>query len=123
MKRLDCGHAPTETPGVGSGYGTTPDGRHICYACCAKQDRETMRETGRITLYLTEKRKTYELTNWPGTLRISPLFAFRKSTGRGFGGSYPILTGRFLLDGDVWTFRHAGRNSQLAHCRRIKEST
>lgn len=70
--------------GIGTGYGTRHiDGRPYCYACCGELDKAAMRRGEKITLYLTVKtdrganhcgntpgRYDYELTNWPGTLRL-----------------------------------------------------
>lgn len=132
LSLLDCGHpnwhrAAERARGeyvLTTGYGIAPGtNRRICYACCAERDRERMIADGRAVLYLASAAppgSALQLQNWPGSLTF-PVRGHRRATGYGFGGSYPIVTGFFIgPDGRPWTFRHAGNNSQLAHCRRIR---
>src|SRR5512133_66509 len=66
---LECGHAFT------TGYGVKKvEGKEIrcCYECCAADDAQSMRETGRATLYLTGSSETgYRVTNWPNSLSFT----------------------------------------------------
>ena len=114
--------------GFTTGYGQDSNGNKICYDCCAIVDLADMRESGKITLYLTEihdrpeKRydHAYKVTNWPGSL-IFPVIDYR-------WGSHNIAGSRI----DVWFMDKTnpsgwqkwhgvsyGDNTQLVHCRRI----
>lgn len=144
----ECGAAlPAKPDTGGSGYGCgaaervathtdAPDVKKgetierspaICYACCAKHDREQMISTGRATLYLTDVKHespvktgspfwTWEVTNWPGSLR------FKVSHKR--TGSHNITRRRYDAwfigpDGKPWHAVQYGDNTQIAHCKRL----
>ena len=124
---LDCGHAPTPTNSIGTGYGVDATNRTHCYDCCAILDREQMMSTGRIALYLVtlssprsgHDTRTREITNWPGTLRFTPL-AIHK-------GRHNIARTRYDVwfngpDKLVWHGVQYGEDTQILHCRRTKES-
>lgn len=101
--------------GCGTGYGVAPDGRRVCYVCCADSDRAYMLEHGRITLYLDTTGA--RVTNWPGTL------AFR--TGPIRRGRHNIARWQYCAwftgpDGATWIARQYGDDTQIAHCRRLK---
>lgn len=110
---------PVHTNG-GTGYGYPPKGepnedKPVCYACCAEADKRRLESDDRITLYLV-KGTSWEITNWPGTLRFSAYV----QTGR-----HNIARTRF----DAWFTDHTGRkwhgvmygnNTQLCHCRKLK---
>ena len=134
-----CGKdKPVQTAG-GTGYGYDDQERIICYECCADQDRTTMIQTGRITLYLTcepaskmlhngrpftaatlshgpGRKAAGELTNWPGTLR----FKCGTRVGRHniAGVRYDVwFTGP---DGYEWHGVQYGDNTQICRCKRTK---
>jgi hypothetical protein len=116
---LDCGHAPSTHGEYTTGYGSDKDGRTYCYECCAKQDRQSMQETGRITLYLTHgKLVDYGfgmLTNWPGLLSYS--CTVKKGRHNIAGTRYDV---RFEDEtGAQWHGVQYGENTQLCHCRRL----
>lgn len=139
---LYCGHPPTETSGIGTGYGKDDQGRTFCYECCAERDREQMRQEGRITLYLTidndatdhngtrlssarEDRAfgngrhypgSHKVTNWPGTLSI-PATGLKVGRHNIAGRRYDFW---FRFEGSDWHGVQYGDNTQIAHCRRIK---
>lgn len=124
---LDCGHKPTQSGGCGTGYGRDNDNKTWCYECCGWLDRADMIETGKQLLYFTgpgvaplvHDNRPYQITNWPGTLLITPT-RVRRSKGWGFGHSYEVFHVWFTgPDGKPWIGRNAG-NSQLLHCRRLK---
>ena len=133
----DCGCCggpfyPRHWPGGGGspGYGVRPDGTRICYECCADDDRKQMIEgDGRITLYLVEttkvdrmacgldKPKVWEITNWPGTLRLrcyGPPKSFHHPFAR-----HAVMAYFRGPDGKTWSAKNVGDN-QIAHCRRLK---
>ena len=110
---LDCGHAPSAHGSSTTGYGVTADGRKHCYQCCAETDRKAMNETGRATLYLTDK----GVVNWPGSLSFS--------VTRRRKGQHNIARTREDVwftgpDGAPWHGVQYGKNTQICHCRRIK---
>lgn len=103
--------------GCTTGYGVTPDGKKHCFACCADTDRASMIETGRATLYLTQKDFGSTVTNWPGTLsftvgqiKVSRHNMARKRYDFWFRGP----------DGKTWRGYQIGDNTQIAHCKRTK---
>lgn len=122
-----CGKTkPVQTDG-GTGYGENDKSEKVCFACCALDDAAYMREHGRITLYLTgpsvldyqAKASPWKLSNWPGTLEFPTQ---RTSTGRHnmAGTRYDVwFTGP---DGAPWWGVQYGENTQLCHCRRIKNA-
>jgi hypothetical protein len=111
--------ARCRTPIGGGQYGEFPNGDRLCYQCCAKYDKETMRETGKIILYLAESKEregTVEICNWPGSLKF-PLLSVRN-------GRHNIArtqtSVRFVgPDGHVWSGRQYG-SSELCYCRRTR---
>jgi len=67
-----CGNAFVST-GLGTGY-VVVQSSHLCYDCCAVDDKKFMVEHGEISLYLTcvkdSPYETFEVSNWPGSLRF-----------------------------------------------------
>ena len=58
-------HKPVSREG-GTGYGVDNEGRLHCYECCAKNDREQMKDQSRpFFAYLSGDGKT--VSNWPGS--------------------------------------------------------
>lgn len=115
---LDCGHTIGEHSFFTSGYGENLEGKKICYACCAEQDKKDMIETGKAILYLTEDSKTnmYKVTNWPASLTFNA--TVRK-------GKHNLARTRYDAwftgpDGKNWHGVTYGDDSQLCHCKRIK---
>lgn len=139
MEILSCGHELVREEGsLGAGYGTDWEtGKKICYACCGRKDEETMMREGRITLYLSQYSEKewqalrslssdvpsdlrWKITNWPGTLTITPINV-RRSWGSGWGRRYPIDMAYFTgPDGYFWFGRCAGNSTQLLHCQRAR---
>ena len=115
---LDCGHVPSAHGPHTTGYGRDGDtGRTFCYECAAEIDRQWMRDHDRTTLYLVERTSgQWELTNWPGTLRLSP---YRVRIGR-----HNMARKRYdawvSFEGADWHFVTYGDNTQIAHGRRTK---
>lgn len=113
----------TEPPALKAGE-SLEQSPAICYECCATDDKTFMRAEGKITLYFVEPRhggpcSPPRITNWPDTLRFE-VFNITRSDGYGFGRRYPIVTGRFRFEGQLWSFRNAGDN-QIARCKRLKD--
>lgn len=109
---LDCGHVESPHSSITNGYGTTADGKRHCYDCCAEQDRQQMRETGRATLYLAGE----NVTNWLGSLKIRVM---RQTEGRHniAGVRYDVW---FRFEGESWHGTQYGDFTQIVHCKRIK---
>lgn len=133
----DCQHVfPINTTGsVATGYGITNDKqpKPICYNCCGYRDRIDIIKTGKATLYLTQttvepteeqRQRGYTptikrtVTNWPGTLSFNVLHT---SHGRhNIAGTR--LTVTFLgPDLHYWQGILYGENTQLLHCKRLKQ--
>ncbi len=106
-----------------TGYGYMaegPDEKPICYACCGKRDTARMIETGKTILYLSHKRGETrgEVTNWPGTLRLTGYV--RQGRHNMAGRRYDVwFTGP---DGLPWHGVQYGDNTQICHCRRVKKA-
>ena len=114
---LDCGHTPSPHSAATTGYGTLPDGKRICYACCAERDRADMIATGKATLYLVGNVR--HVTNWPGALAFAVLERRISKHGGGFGSQ---RTDAWFHgpDGYVWHAVNRGDND-IARCKRTKE--
>ena len=116
-----CHKNKDNTDKLTTGYGTTPDGKKHCYACCALDDIERMLKEKKTTLYLTH---TGELSsgygdctvaNWPSSLRIQG----RYSVGRHnmAGKVYNVWFSYGLKN---WYGRQFGDNTQILHCKQVK---
>jgi len=105
--------------GCGTGYGTNMEDEKICYTCCAEEDKEQMRKTGKIVLYLykcSDNMPTPQLTNWPGTLKI-PVNHIRAGSHNIAGIRYDVW---FQFEGIQWHGTQYGNNTELCHCKRLK---
>lgn len=112
---LDCGHTESEHSDITTGYGMDAQGKKHCYGCCAEQDKKTMRETGRYTLYLDTK--TRIVSNWPGSLKLD---VYHLTGGRHniAGRRYDVY---FMFEGSRWHGVQYGDNTQICHIKRMKE--
>jgi hypothetical protein len=114
---LDCGHMPSEHGAFTTGYATDNDGKKFCYACAAEQDKQWMREKGKITLYLVRNDSgKWEVINWPGSLRFSVSF-FRLGSHNIAGTRQDVW---FKFEGQQWHGIQYGENTQLCHCKRTR---
>ena len=118
---LECGHVESAHIEFTRGYGTDAEGNRHCYACCAKQDIEHMKQHGKITLYLTKNvNGAHRVRNWPGSLDF-PVIYFRKWEASAFGGSIPAMSAWFVgPDNHVWLATQKG-DMDLARCKRTKQ--
>lgn len=113
----------------GTGYGTDrATGARKCYACCAAEERERMRATGRATLYLTgspSRRpgmgegadRTERVTDWGGELTFRVMGG---TNGRHNIGRVRRDVTFIGPDGFVWVATRYGENTEIAHCRRTR---
>lgn len=113
---LDCGHEPSPHSDFTTGYGEDSQGKRYCYDCCAERDKTQMRNDGRATLYLSQDNGNFTITNWPGSLKLSP-YHVRKGRHNIAGTRYDAW---FSFDGQPWHGTQYGENTQLIHCKRIK---
>ena len=128
METLDCGHEPDakavaklKRDGFGGvGYGEAADGKRHCYACCAKHEREAMRETGKAILYLVRDNGAYSVQDWAGHLRfrISSMTRGRHN----IAGSRRDVWFRVPDDMNYWHGVQYGENTQAVRCRRTKQN-
>jgi len=131
---FDCGHM-----GRANEFGTTADGKTKCYACCAEEDREFMRNMGTIALYLSvpveftgfhraigrdcgsmgarvEKGSgRAHVSNWPGSLTIACYV--KKGRHNWAGTRYDCW---FEFQGYIWHGVCLGEWSQICRCKRTK---
>lgn len=107
---------PVLTDG-GTGYGIDDQDRKICYACCGKRDAAAMDRDGRISLYWDDNGR---IANWPGTLTFTAHTIRKHRHNWHHVGQVTIAYFRDAK-GALWSGRHAGGNTQIMHCRRLKE--
>jgi hypothetical protein len=108
---------------IGTGYGINQAGEKVCYSCCAEQDKQFMREHGKIVLYLDkttqlrghDKVISFEVINWPGSLKF-------KASGK--SGRHNLARSRtdvwFKFEGQNWHGVQYGKNSYLCYCKQLK---
>jgi len=125
MSFFECTHCkrikPIQVSG-GTGYGINKDNEKVCYVCCAKQELETMVETGKAVLYFCKDK----VTDWAGELSFKVL---EQRTSRWSKGYYtngnPTIQTRIdywfrTPDNSLWHGYTIGDFTQVAHCKRIK---
>ena len=70
-----CGETYKTQKSGGTGYGMTPDGSKVCYACCTVRDINTMKTATKFSGYVSSDGR--ELQTWAGgklgTLSIGKL--------------------------------------------------
>jgi len=109
---------PQSTDNFTTGYGVDKDGNKFCYACCAENDQQYMRDKGKITLYLTTNTEgKQEITNWPGSLRF-PTPYVKRSFHNIAKHRYDTW---FVFEGYYWHAVQYGDNTEIAHCKRTKD--
>lgn len=113
---LDCGHMSTPTENT-PGYGQDPQGKKICFDCCANGDKEYMRKHGKIMLYLTRKDGRYTVSNWPGTLSfyVREYSKSRHNMGR------ERVDVWFVFEGYIWHGYQIGDYNEVCHCQKTKK--
>lgn len=98
-------HKPVKSNG-GTGYGFDSSGRLYCYECCAKRDREEMKDQSKpFSAYVNGKGD--RVTSWAGG-ELGKIFAYAESrTGwnRGTIARFHVLD----CNGNWWQGRGPGR--------------
>lgn len=102
---LDCGHAPTPTPG-GIGTGRAIDrrtGRTRCYPCAEAHEREMIKTAQAFTGYLTDLRPNV-VTTWTGaTLAVVTSYSTGARRIAPSGGTFRMQNVRARTpDGTMW---------------------
>ncbi len=113
MEKKNC----SQCNKIVSEYGYGKDDKVVCYECCAVQDKNFMKEHGKIVMYLTGKDNKKEVTNWPGTLRIA-VNGSKEGRHNMAGIRYDVW---FNFDGFIWHGVQYGNNTQLCYCRKTKD--
>jgi hypothetical protein len=93
---LDCGHPPTDPrPQHTTGYATTPDEKRVCFACAHEREKQLMRTSESIVLYLTGQ----TITTWTGDLmaRVTSRVQRKMRTPRGYPHTRVFVR---AIDGD-----------------------
>lgn len=127
-----CNNAipPSPEGSITTGYGILPGtDKKVCYPCCAELDKQLMRDTGKITLYLSCERWAEQrrrgsnirgsmgsVQNWCGSLKI--LGHTRSGKHNIAGTRYDVW---FRFEGYEWWGVSYGEYSQLVHCKRTKQ--
>lgn len=115
-----------ESGSITTGYGRDQFDNMVCYDCCANNDRDYMRQHGKITLYLSGVAPTirtgysinenWRISNWPGSLRFYPIGNRVKVGAHNWGvDRYDTW---FNFEGYVWHGVSIGNNTELLHCKR-----
>lgn len=128
-----CGEVKSHESDFTTGYATNKDGKKLCFDCCAVEDKKYMIEHGNskgLPLYLTPAKNppttprlagetygTYEVTNWPGTLRFK-CNKPKKNYHNIAGHRYDVWFDG--PDGFLWHGVNYGENTQIVHCKRTK---
>lgn len=116
----DCGKSITPM-GVAAGFALMPRGDHVtylCYKCTANHEKETMRSTGKIDLYLVGdgKAQPFKVSDFSGHLTFKPT---RVSVGK-----HNVASKRwdvwFRFENETWHGVCYGNSTQVLHCKRIK---
>lgn len=112
-----------------TGYGIDSKHEKICYNCCAEEDKQFMRDNGKITLYLVKRYDNQEpdrfgfhpynyfVINWPSSLEIK-CYYHNKGKHNMAGTRYDVW---FKFEGYVWHGVQYGENTQLCHCKKTKQ--
>lgn len=110
-----CGQTKVHNSGCSTGYGRNERDEKICFACCGENDGKALEELKpkeKFCLYFDSK----GITNWPGTLRISPMHV---RTGR-HNIARTQTTVYFKYKGHSFTGKQYGNNSQILHIQKTK---
>lgn len=102
--------------GCGTGYAILPDIGKICYECSAEIEKQFMRDNGHSILYMCEKGTGYEITDWPGRLKI-PVSFWKQSKHNMARIRVDVW---FMFEGQVWHGVQYGEFTQLCHVRRTR---
>lgn len=62
----DCGHVESYHSHMTRGYGIDQNGKTSCYKCCLNVDIKELKETGKVTAYISSDGK--HITTWPGMI-------------------------------------------------------
>ena len=110
-----------------TGYGIDRNGHKICFKCCGEIDRQELDslEIGGkgVIHYLTSKtevldwgkKTTYEVSNWPGSMRFN---VFCKEGRHNFAGVRRDVW--FSYNGKNFHGVQYGNNSELCYIKRVK---
>lgn len=135
-----CHKAIPVKPGLFPGYSIwrDPDGNpaYVCEKCCSGVEARAAHETGRATLYLTEKSDAFSykasdfptpqptfsrrigfVSNFPGLIKRRCII--KKGSHNIAGTRYDVW---FRWMGAEWHGVQYGENTQICHCRRLKSS-
>ena len=74
--------------GIGTGYGTTPEGAKWCYDCCTVSDIEELKERKPTAVYLSGDENS--VTNWPGGVL--------GTVTRAHGIKHNMIRGRYVAE-------------------------
>ena len=116
--QCDCGHI-AKANGVGTGYGKDRQGRVLCYACCAKQTADSMKDGKPVTLYWDPNKD--QVTDWSGHLRLNPA-RIRTQRTYVFGRKQTRTDVWLTYAGHTWHGWHAAQWHDPITLRVVKSS-
>ena len=102
-----------------TGYGIMPNDDRVCFACCAINDLKDLKEIGKADLYLIKKEGQWYICNWPGTLKIGPVYT--KQGHHNWAGKRVDCW--VHLDGAIYHGIQLGRWNEVVRIRRTKQAT
>lgn len=110
---LDCGHEPTPSAGIGTGYATTVDGKTSCYGCAEAQERTEFARADRYTAYVSADGR--HLTTWTGAIlaRVTRLHTSKRA-------HKTYVNATDILTGTEWTGVGPLDNGTYVNLRRTK---
>ena len=111
-----CNKEIENTDTFTTGYGVDKNDNKVCFACCGVDDKEYMRNNGKIDLYLVKKDNRYHVVNWPSTLDFPVSYA-KKGRHNIAGLRYDVW---FTFEGKTWHGVNYGVNSEICHCKVTK---
>lgn len=115
----NCGHI-AKSDGLGTGYGIDKDGNKICYYCCGENDKQELRNTGKLFGYISKNKDgKFVFTNWPGSFVI-PVYSFRYSW-HNFAGKNGRLDFWLNFEGNTFHGVNIGKSNQCATIKKTKK--
>lgn len=106
---------------IGTGYASDGKGNITCYECIGTQDTTEMVTAPigtRFTMYLTETDGQKYVQNWPGTLKRK--IQYHTNGRHNIAGTRVNVW--FSINGEKFFGTTYGKNTQLCHIRKIKDS-
>ena len=112
----ECGHIAMSN-GFTPGYGITPDGKKICYQCRAENDKQYLRDNGRLSGYLTGNPGNMKFSNWSSSFTLN-VQCYTKSW-HNFAGRNGRIDFWVTWEGNKYHGIHVGNSHTCATIRKV----